>query len=140
MENGRGRRLLIVGAGLVVSCALLGIGVLLFGSTPQARAARALGVPLPNSRISVENALPGTDTWASVGNYNNTQFAAFAGATSVNAGDAIDIHVTSQAGTSLSAVLYRLGYYQDHGARVITTTNNIPITTHVSGSTCPYDS
>ena len=76
---------MILGAGLVAGCALVGIGLLLFGGTSQARMAQTLGVPLPNSRISVENALPGTDTWASVGNYNLTQFAGFAGATSVSA-------------------------------------------------------
>src|SRR4051794_40881000 len=65
--------------------------------------ARASGVgpgrPLTN-RITTENALPGIDDWADVGNYNISSLSAFAGATSVNAGGPIGIHVKS-TGTSM---------------------------------------
>ena len=85
--------------------------------------------PATPNRITTENALPGTDTWAAVGNYNITALAAYAGATSVNAGDPIPIAVQG-SGSSLSAVLYRMGYYADHGARQYATYSGIPITTH----------
>ena len=102
--------------------------------------------PLTN-RITTENALPGTDAWASIGNYDITRLAAYPGATSVNAGSAIDIYVKS-AGSSLSAQLYRLGYYQNHGARLISSYSGIatspqPVCTRVSTTglvSCPWAS
>ena len=39
-----------------------------------------------SSRIATENALPGTDEWANIGNYDLNALQAFVGATSVNAG------------------------------------------------------
>ncbi|HEX8220485.1 MAG TPA: N,N-dimethylformamidase beta subunit family domain-containing protein, partial [Chloroflexia bacterium] len=77
-----------------------------------------------NSRIAAENALPGTDEWADVGNHDMSKLSAFAGAVSVNAGEAVNVHVKS-TGSSLSARLYRLGYYQDHGARFYWERTNI---------------
>ncbi len=69
-----------------------------------------------SSRITDENALQGTDEWASIGNYDLNTFSAYAGAASVNAGSPIGIHIKS-TGSSATARLYRLGYYQGHGAR-----------------------
>jgi subtilisin-like proprotein convertase family protein len=77
-----------------------------------------------SNRIQTENALPGTDEWASIGNYDINSLQAFANAASVNAGSPINIHVKS-TGNSLSARLYRLGYYQDHGARLYATFSGI---------------
>ncbi|MBF6612653.1 MAG: S-layer homology domain-containing protein [Chloroflexi bacterium] len=78
-----------------------------------------------SSRIAAENSLPGTDEWASIGNYSITSLAAYPGAVSVNAGSAISIYVNS-TGSSISARLYRLGYYQNHGARLYATYSAIP--------------
>ncbi len=75
-------------------------------------------------RIAAENALPGTDSWASVGNYSINSLSAYSGAVSVNAGDPISIYANS-SGSTLSANLYRLGYYQNHGARLYTTYSGI---------------
>ena len=72
------------------------------------------------NRITAENALPGTDEWANVGWFDIDRLAAYAGANSVNAGDPISFYISS-AVPSVSARLYRLGYYQNHGARLITT-------------------
>lgn len=72
------------------------------------------------SRITDENALPGTNEWASIGNYDINTLAAYAGATSVNAGGSVGIHIKS-TGTSATARLYRLGYYQGQGARLYAT-------------------
>ena len=94
-------------------------------STPSNPPEMAGHLAAPSStRIISENALPGTDEWASIGNYDIDALSAFPGATSVNAGSPIGIFVKSN-GSSLSARLYRLGYYQNHGARLITTYNGI---------------
>jgi subtilisin-like proprotein convertase family protein len=77
-----------------------------------------------NSRIAAENALPGTSEWADVGNYDINKLSVFMGAASVNAGDPINVHVKS-TGSSVSARLYRLGYYQDQGARFYWQQTNI---------------
>lgn len=103
----------------LLGMALPGIGAAAQGDTkgpPQSRPA--------NSRIATENALPGTSEWADVGNHDESKLAAFTGAVSVNAGDPINVHVKS-TGASLSAKLYRLGYYQDTGARFYWESTNI---------------
>jgi hypothetical protein len=82
--------------------------------------------PPAGSRIAVENQVPGTDEWTDLGRYDINQLAAFAGRTSITGGESIGIHVKG-TGTSLSAVLYRLGYYQDHGARRIASYQDIPL-------------
>ncbi len=71
-----------------------------------------------STRISAENAQLGTDEWADLGNYDVGQLAAYPGRVSVNAGEAISVYVTSTART-ITARLYRLGYYQGHGARLV---------------------
>lgn len=78
------------------------------------------------TRIAAENALPGTDSWNNLGNYDIDELAAFAGRTSVGAGETIAAHARG-SGTSLTAVLYRLGYYQDHGGRAIATYGPVPL-------------
>ncbi len=113
--------------GFVLICGLIGLVPGLFAvaaphaQIPSAHSRRPLGNP-----IVTENALPGTDEWASIGNYDITRLAAYPGATSVNAGGPISIYAKG-TGTSLSARLYRLGYYQNHGARLITTYSGISL-------------
>src|SRR5205823_1110144 len=46
----------------------------------------------------------------------------------VNAGEPITIYI-SATGTTLSARLYRLGYYQNHGGRLVATYPDIAATT-----------
>jgi hypothetical protein len=111
----------------ILTTVLLALGP--FGATPGAPAAHAAGGqgrPTSN-RITAENALPGVDDLADLGNFDNARLAAYAGATSVNAGEPINLYVKG-TGTSLTWRLYRLGYYQNHGARLITTSSNsVPI-------------
>jgi hypothetical protein len=113
--------LLALGAGVFALLPLL--------TTPAAGArSGATGAgnrPLAN-RITAENALPGTDAWANLGNYDTSKLAAYAGANSVNAGDPINFYIKSTT-SSVSAQLYRLGYYQNHGARLVATYNNITV-------------
>jgi hypothetical protein len=98
--------------------------------------------PLRTNRITAENALPGTDAWGVIGNYNINRLAAFVGNISINAGESVNIHVKSTAAgaTSLQSRLYRLGYYQDHGARLYTTTVGIPITVAANQPNCTRQS
>ncbi|MDQ2809256.1 MAG: hypothetical protein M3Z04_20470, partial [Chloroflexota bacterium] len=121
---------------LLLSSIVAGIVGLSSSGPAQATTLAQRARPATSNRITTENALPGTDTWAVVGNYNINNLAAYAGATSVNAGDPINIAVQG-SGSSLSAVLYRLGYYGDHGARQYATYSGIPITTHTP--TCTRD-
>jgi hypothetical protein len=79
------------------------------------------------NRITHENALPGTDAWAKPGTFRLDHLAAYAGAVSVNAGAAVDLFVHA-TGSTANAQLYRLGYYQNHGARLIATYPNITTT------------
>src|SRR5438105_3117069 len=88
---------------------LVGATIFLLTAAPTpAHALQQPHGPLTN-RIITENAQPGTDEWANIGNYDINNLAAYPGATSVNAGNPIAIYVKS-SGTSLSARLYRLGY------------------------------
>jgi hypothetical protein len=85
--------------------------------------------PLTNP-IVTENSLPGTDSWKYIQDFNINILQAYAGATSVNAGQPINIHVKADGGgiATLRSRLYRLGYYQDRGARLYQTTTGIAIT------------
>jgi hypothetical protein len=139
-QNGRSRRGLGAGVALLAGCCLVCLGALLWGPPAHAHPVPAPARPATSNRIAQENALPGTDTWGNIGNYDLAAFSAFAGATSVNAGNPIDIHVTSPGGTSLSATLYRMGYYQGHGARQYPLNpSSFPISTHLPGDSCPRD-
>ncbi|MEO5950944.1 MAG: N,N-dimethylformamidase beta subunit family domain-containing protein, partial [Chloroflexia bacterium] len=84
-----------------------------FVGYPSALAPRA-------GRIADENALPGTNEWASIGNYNINTLTAYADKASANAGESVGIHINS-VGNSATARLYRLGYYQGQGARLYAT-------------------
>jgi subtilisin-like proprotein convertase family protein len=118
-------------------------------NSPQSQAQSEVATRLPGrpltNRITQENALPGTDEWANIGNYDINALSAFPGTVSVNAGGPVNIHVKS-SGSSLSARLYRLGFYQDHGARLYTTYSGIstpsqPNCTRVSSTglvQCPW--
>ncbi len=108
--------------------ALLGLGFPGVGMAAQddgkTQPRGAVSARPANSRIAVENALPGTSEWADVGNHDMSKLSAFTGAVSVNAGEPMNVHVKS-TGASLSAKLYRLGYYQDQGARLYWEQSNI---------------
>ena len=109
----------IIGVMLILGSVLVALP-LLSAATASPKAAPALapqsGPPVPN-RISIENALPGTDDWGDLGNYDINNLAAYNNLVSVNAGSPINVHVMSTK-TQLQARLYRMGYYQNHGGRL----------------------
>jgi hypothetical protein len=74
-----------------------------------------------DNRIVQENQLPGTDSWQAPGVYNGTHLAAYTSSASVNAGQPVDIYINNTQGGLLHLTLYRLGYYQGHGARLVAT-------------------
>jgi hypothetical protein len=85
---------------------------------PFARNAAASG---PNP-ITAENALPGTNAWR----INLTpsddvakQIKGYASTTSVNKGDTITLFVTVNPAQTFSLDVYRMGYYQGLGARLM---------------------
>lgn len=136
---------------LCFAVALVWLGLPAFGASaqvggPSQPGKGGLGIGAPTtSRITTENALPGTDDWANIGNYDMSNLSAYAGATSVNAGGSINIHVRASGG-SVTGTLYRLGYYQNHGARYIATYANKPVSTQPACTrnsgiglvTCPW--
>ena len=113
---------LLIDSALVCAVLLLtaGLWVVLTPAGPMQAAAPQHAAPAANNRIVTENALPGTDEWSDIGWNDPPKLNAYAGATSVNAGNPISIYVNT-AGSSITWRLYRLGYYQNHGARLITT-------------------
>ena len=100
-------------AGVVASA---GLATLMLGK--PTKAAAAAGV----NPIVTENALPGTNAWRiSLTPADDTakQIKGFAGATSVNVGDTIPLYVTVNPAQTFTVDVYRMGYYQGLGGRLM---------------------
>lgn len=85
--------------------------------------------PRSNNPIRRENQLPGTTQWqlthpASYVDDRSPAIEGYAWATSVAAGNALPCSVSTTA-AAFRADVYRLGWYQGTGARLITTISNI---------------
>src|SRR5215467_7677214 len=79
--------------------------------------------------IQQENQLPGTTSWQltnpdSYGNYRYSHIEGYTWATSVSTGNTLTFSVSTTAPT-FTADVYRLGWYQGTGARLITTLSNL---------------
>lgn len=80
----------------------------------------AAAIPAPNP-ITVENRVQGNRSWQipwagkTVANDTNLAIKGYASATSIKAGQAIGLHITSQGAFTYD--VYRLGYYQGLGGR-----------------------
>lgn len=79
-----------------------------------------------DSVIAEENALPGTREWMlektrvdPVSKYRCPWIEGYASKTSVRAGEEIAFHVSTNPASSFTLSLYRLGYYQGHGGRLV---------------------
>ncbi len=71
------------------------------------------------SAIATENLNQGTTAWKAT-NAATTQIQAYVSACSVAPGGSLNLYVSTQsAGTSYSIAVYRLGYYQGNGARLM---------------------
>jgi hypothetical protein len=75
--------------------------------------------------IQAENALPGTTAWELPGatptriQSSSTQIEGYTSQSSVQPGDVVDLHVSATAGASYRIEIYRLGWYQGLGGRLI---------------------
>lgn len=72
-------------------------------------------------RVKEENELPGTAAWKITNYASLGEIEAYAGAVSVNAGGTIDLYVSTRyAGTSYRMDVFRMGWYNGLGARLMT--------------------
>jgi len=72
--------------------------------------------------IVVENQQPGTNAWQITGNTGSDavgQIKAYMSATSVNKGETIDFHVSVSPAQTYTIDVYRLGWYQGLGGRLM---------------------
>jgi len=91
---------------------------LVLAVTPQATASCSA----PANPIEAENCLPGSppSEWATCGGAGDSTLQGFATDISVNAGEKIFFKIDTQA-IAYKLDIYRMGYYQGDGARLITT-------------------
>ena len=84
--------------------------------------------PAANRAISIENAKPGTTDWQLTyvkfdgkAKYRSSLIEGYCSRTSVKAGEKIGLHISTNPASSFTIDIYRLGYYQGHGGRHMTT-------------------
>ena len=103
----------------------LAIGTLVVGLDVVGAAPVQAGVcdPPVTSPIACENSQPGTapSVWDLGGGAGSSSIQGFATDTSVNAGGTISFKINSSNLTSYSIPIYRIGYYQGNGARLVAT-------------------
>ena len=83
--------------------------------------------PRPTAdRIRRENELPGTRDWMTTKvavdpktRYRSPWIEGFASRTSVRPGESITLYVSTNPPSSFRVQIYRLGYYQGHGGRLV---------------------
>lgn len=74
-------------------------------------AAPAMGFADAANPIAAENALPGDGGWRLEERAAPGELEGYAGATSVNHGEAVDVHVRADRPQTMRWVLYRMGWY-----------------------------
>lgn len=106
----------IIFAFMVTGCTLL----------PQNNSNPPVMTPTTSNVISRENSLPGTSSWQIPdGKGASLQIQAYASTTSVLPGQSLSFYVSTQKeGTPYSVNIYRLGWYNGLGARLMTTLSN----------------
>jgi len=87
--------------------------------------------------IVVENARPGTDAWTLSRPSGNHEVEGYASTTSTVPGQSFDLYVNVDATHSVRWEAYRIGYYQNHGGRLIASGGPRSISRQAS---CPVDS
>ena len=127
---GLGRRNLLKGA--------IGLGLLGAAGEPRASAAPVHGSEAPTDLVARENAREGTTDWlltkthiAPETRYRSPRVEGYCSATSVRAGDKLEIMVSTNPPAPVTLEVYRLGYYGGKGGRLVHTLENLP------GSTQP---
>jgi Abnormal spindle-like microcephaly-assoc'd, ASPM-SPD-2-Hydin len=132
MFSGR-RALVLLGCLAVISleaATLVFLPKLAPWSAPEAHAAG-------QNAIQIENSLPGDPNWGAFSaNLSQTALSGYASQTSINHGQSIDFYVTTTA-SSFQIQIYRTGWYQGDGARLIETMGTY---TGVQQPACPLSS
>jgi hypothetical protein len=131
-KNGRAalRRLAEAGRVPALVCALV---VFFAAGSPPANASAA------DNPIVTENQQPGTSAWelGTEATDAGGQIKGYASATSVNRGDSIDFFVSVNSAQTYTIDVYRMGYYQGLGGRLV---QHIGPLNGVQQPTCPTDS
>ena len=95
---------------------------------PTRKSAVQSTADLAANPVAAENALPGDPGWQLDGVATNGQLEGYAGAASVNHGEAIDIHASvDEASHTLSWQLYRMGFYAGAGGRMVASGDAVPV-------------
>jgi sugar lactone lactonase YvrE len=97
--------------------AVLSLFVLLPGEGELHRATQAATTPL--SPIGIENALPGTQAWRITSPGWVGAVEGYAGQTSFDHGETVDIHARTDGASSVRWELYRIGFYGGAGGRLL---------------------
>ncbi|MFD0630677.1 N,N-dimethylformamidase beta subunit family domain-containing protein [Catenulispora yoronensis] len=114
-------------------------------AAPPVTTPTQLPPPAPQSTpnaIFLENQNPGSGAWQipqpgkRVGDDAHLQLEAYADANSVQHGQTIGFHVTTTPAQNYSVQIFRMGYYGGAGARLMTTSEQIP---GGPQPTCPLD-
>lgn len=96
----------------------LAVGIVVAAAiAPSVSAARFQAVPV--NPIQAENALQGTASWASLGNASWPEIQLYTSEGSVVPGATINVHVSTNPVARYRLELFRLGWYQGAGARLI---------------------
>jgi hypothetical protein len=77
------------------------------------------------SRTQAENALAGSTGWKLTDKAENHEIEGYADRTSVNQGDPVTLYVSTSAAT-FHVEVYRMGYYQGMGGRLVQTSAEVP--------------
>src|SRR5215467_4068544 len=95
--------------------------------------------PGPSNAITVENSNPGTTAWvlSQAADGYNQQIDGYASATSVNLGQPITFFVSVKPQQTFNMNIYRIGYYQGMGGRLMLAVKNLQGQVQ---PTCPQDS
>ena len=92
--------------------------------------------PYAQNNIATENALPGNpkSEWDITG-AGDTTIQGFATLMSANKGSPVNFKITTDAGVQFTINIYRLGYYQGNGARLVA---NLGTFSGIKQSPCFY--
>jgi hypothetical protein len=112
----RGRARLCRAALILVCCGAVLSGQAV-GVVPARGGPRLAAVANP---IVAENALPGTQGWSAGTNSPISGIDGYTSQLSVTPGQGVQLHITAAAGTRYRIEVYRLGWYQGIGARLLT--------------------
>src|SRR5690606_3179172 len=84
-------------------------------------------VILTGNPIVAENALPGSpmSEWT-VPDFRDNRIAGFGTKMSLNAGETIEFKIDVQGGAAFNLKIYRIGYYNGNGARLIQNSGTLP--------------